>query len=198
MLNCDFCSLAVAPPSAFSGEETSAHQLSSGPSYVSPPGPPMPQFQAGELSKWAKVYEFGNSESETEDQGLAPPPPPQVFKFPPEASSIERQPLSPVRNWYGYPYYYDYMFLTGQYPPGTVSHFSSSYEQGRDNWQDVHYIRDYLPAEPVDAPKHESQQIGSTSYSMGGAMPGHRQPSGAAGHQGGFQSSPGGHGLRKV
>ncbi|TNN65319.1 hypothetical protein EYF80_024473 [Liparis tanakae] len=37
---------------------------------------------------------------------------------------------------------FDFMFLTGQYPPGTVSHASNSYEQGRDYWEDVHYVRD--------------------------------------------------------
>ncbi|XP_040920646.1 uncharacterized protein LOC121199774 isoform X3 [Toxotes jaculatrix] len=34
------------------------------------------------------------------------------------------------------------------YPPGTVTHLSSSFEQGGDYWQDTHYIRDYFPAYP--------------------------------------------------
>lgn len=40
------------------------------------------------------------------------------------------QPLTLDRSWVDYPF--DYMFLTGQYPPGTVSHAVISLEQGRD------------------------------------------------------------------
>lgn len=117
---------------------------------MSPPLIPVPQFRAGELSKFEKVLEHGNSESETEEQGSPPryqgPFPPQL---PPpglerltEVSTGEPQSLIPNRGSIWYPFPYDYMFLTGQYPPGTVSHFSSDFERGNNHWRNDHYIRD--------------------------------------------------------
>ncbi|XP_037635258.1 glycine-rich cell wall structural protein 1.8-like isoform X7 [Sebastes umbrosus] len=47
------------------------------------------------------------------------------------------------------------MFVTGQYPPGTVTHTTTSYEQGRDHWQDVHYVRD-APHYPAPAQQIET------------------------------------------
>lgn len=216
-----------AVPPQFPGGKTStrpsAHQFvsSHGPSYVSPPGPFLPPYQAGELSQFEKVYEHGDSDSETEEKGLQPPPPGvQPLN---EASTIELKQFGPRRIWVNYPY--DYMFLTGQYPPGTVTHSSHDYEQGNDYWQDAHYIRDYFPAypstgqvetRPAEAPQHVKQpsqpvkqSIGSTSYGQSGAATGHDQPSGAVGPQGSYtqagafeqprQYSPaGGYGLHKV
>ncbi|XP_023272570.1 myosin-1-like [Seriola lalandi dorsalis] len=143
---------AVAPPSVFGGEEMPAGTRSVGSSsaeYVSPPGP---VYQAGELAQFEESYETGDFQRETEEQGFLPPPPPPP-PFSPHTSegesfSSQPQPESGLGGFGGslgfYPYY-DYMFLTGQYPPGTVTHASSSFEQGMDHWQDVHYVRDYVP-----------------------------------------------------
>ncbi|TMS17196.1 hypothetical protein E3U43_001265 [Larimichthys crocea] len=147
---------AVAPLSFFSGSDevpTGLHVASSSPEYVSPPlPPPGPMYQAGELSQYEQNVEYGDYQHETEDQGYMPPPPPpmlvsseQSYTSPQGYTSL---PQPQARGWGPYPYY-DYMFLTGQYPPGTVTHSSSSYEQGHDSWQDSHYVRYYGPYDQV-------------------------------------------------
>lgn len=166
---------------------------------MSPPDPYVPQYQAGELSQYAEVYENGNSESETEEQ--VPPPPPPGVQTSNQGSTHERPQLRPGGLLVPY---YDYMFLTGQYPPGTVSHSSSSFEQGSDYWQDAHYIRDYFPVYPsteqiqtmpqvFEAPQYVQQPsqlvkqiIGSTSYGQSGTEPGSAEPSGTVGPQGSY------------
>ncbi|KAK0154123.1 hypothetical protein N1851_003787 [Merluccius polli] len=52
------------------------------------------------------------------------------------------------------------MFLKGRYPPGTYTHFSSSFEPGRDDWQETHYLRYDYPASPEE---EEVQTFPSTS-----------------------------------
>ncbi|XP_051792569.1 uncharacterized protein LOC127530257 isoform X2 [Acanthochromis polyacanthus] len=123
------------------------------------PGPPA--YQGGELSHVEKAYEHGNSDSETEDQGSPRRPVgPVPFPLPgPQFLPDGSVPLSsgpalylPGGPGFGLPWYpyYDYHFLTGQYPPGTVSHFSTSYEQGKDYFHDNHYVRELplLPGHP--------------------------------------------------
>ncbi|XP_023118482.1 calcium-binding protein P-like [Amphiprion ocellaris] len=145
-----------------------------GPSSGFIPGPPT--YQGGELSHVEKTYEHGNSDSETEDQGSprfpggpVPFPLPGPFPLPDgSAPSVSGLYLPPGGPGFGFPWYpyYDYQFLTGQYPPGTVSHFSTSYEQGRDHYHDNHYIRDLPiipghPQVPVYPPvqQHQQQQL---------------------------------------
>lgn len=171
----------VKPLSQFSrGEEvsTGAHGVDFGtPENVSPPFPG-PMYQAGHLSHYEGSVENGAYESETEEQGLPPPPPPPPP--PMRGGSAGQGFISQPQPEYGrlgvYPSYYDYMFLTGQYPPGTVSHASSSYEHGRDSWQDVHYVRDYAPYNPGPAQQHfeaPRQPVKSplAGYRQGGAQP---------------------------
>ncbi|XP_044024714.1 uncharacterized protein LOC122862907 isoform X2 [Siniperca chuatsi] len=147
---------AVAPPSLSgegpparpsTGQFAPSNSAPQPPDYsnVSPLGLFRPEYQAGEMSHLEKNYEHGNYESETEELGFQPPPP-GVQVAAGYASTSQLQPSGLGAIWVEYPY--DYMFLTGQYPPGTVSHFSSSFEQGRDHWQDTHYKRDYYPAYP--------------------------------------------------
>ncbi|XP_033994413.1 uncharacterized protein LOC117489314 [Trematomus bernacchii] len=145
-------------------------EVSSQPENVSPPGS---FYQAGELSTYSQILEQGNSEQETED--LVPPPgpfPPGPFPLgpsqpPPPRSesagqgyarpSLTSEPR-PEANTGGVevPYrFYDFFFLNGQYPQGTVSFSSDNYEQGRDSFQDVHYLSDYFPNNP--APVQGSQ-----------------------------------------
>lgn len=119
------------------------------PTPFDPPPPPSPKdFQAGDLSHAEETLEFHNEERETQDQGkLSPPPPPyrrQIFAPFPD--------IPPPR--FGamlLPFPYDYVFLTGQYPPGTLAHFSGSYEQGTDHWSDTRYERN--PNEVKSEPK---------------------------------------------
>ncbi|XP_030261639.1 atrophin-1-like isoform X7 [Sparus aurata] len=196
---------AVAPPSPLSGDGASAGPSAgqfSGPSNVSPPRPP--QFQGGELNKYAQIAEYGNSESETEEQGFLPaPPPPGAQALSGEGSPSDVQPSGldsrPAQSFYPYPYPYDYLFLTGQYPPGTVTHLSSNFEQGADNYEDTHYMRYNYPASPgvqqvkISPPAFEvpqsvqqprqpvRQSIGGASYEPSGAATGSNWPYTAAG-----------------
>ncbi|XP_033994402.1 uncharacterized protein LOC117489301 [Trematomus bernacchii] len=155
---------AVEPPRMLSGgEEVSTGTravFSSQPENVSPPGS---FYQAGELSTYSQILEQGNSEQETED--LVPPlgpsqPPPHRSESAGQGyarPSLTSEPR-PEANTGGVevPYrFYDFFFLNGQYPPGTVSFSSDSYEQGRDSFQDVHYVRDHFPNNP--APVQGSQ-----------------------------------------
>ncbi|XP_034545713.1 DNA-directed RNA polymerase II subunit RPB1-like [Notolabrus celidotus] len=106
--------------------------------------PQGPVYQGGDLSGYEGSYEHGASQRETGAQGYIAPSP-----LVEEAASVEYtselQPNSDMVGTWGVHPYYDYMFMTGQYPPGTITHSSSSYEQGRDNFQDVHYQRYYIP-----------------------------------------------------
>ncbi len=134
--------------------------------FLSPPPPPFPEpaFQAGELSVYSAISEHGNEERETEEQGFMPPPPYPPGPLRAEGLSAsftsEARPLQPVSQGLSAlgPDTY-YLFLTGQLPPGTVSHFKSDYEAGGDHWDEVHYERYYypdaqqpvIPTQPQDA-----------------------------------------------
>ena len=147
----------AVPPSTLGEERASGTRVAafSGPEDVSPPlPPPGPMYHAGELSQYESAFEHGDYETETEEQGYMPPPPMQA------ASAAEQGYTSPPEPqggyWGPYPPYYDYMFLMGLYPPGTVTHASNSYEQGSDNWEDVHYERYYYPNNAAPAQQTET------------------------------------------
>ncbi|XP_068451561.1 annexin A7-like [Clinocottus analis] len=148
-----------APPSLSGSEEMSSGTPvgSSFPGPVSPIFPPEPMYQAGELSHFESSFDHGDNERETEEQGglVLPPPPFYEQGYAGQGFVSQPQPDGNIGESWGpgpfpgpvpgpYPFY-DFMFLTGQYPPGTVSHASNSYEQGRDYWEDVHYVRDGQP-----------------------------------------------------
>ncbi|CAK6971953.1 protein PRRC2A-like [Scomber scombrus] len=192
---------AVAPLSVSAGMERSAGTPgvgSSGPVNVSPPiyPPPPPAYQAGELSHLEEAFEHGDYETETEDQGFYPPPLPMQASA---GQAFTSQPLPGPglgRYWGGgYPYY-DYMFLTGQYPPGTYTHLSFNQEQGMDNWEDAHYRR-YYPAqqtETVAVPQRSKDPRSAVKahYGQGGAAAGVSAPS-----RGSFMQPAGGYNLGK-
>lgn len=95
-------------------------------------------YQAGELSHVENTHDFGNSQSESEEQGYGLLQPPGPIDM--SALSYSGD-LSPGFGWGSYPF--DYIFLTGQYPVGTLSHYSSNFEQGTDHYHDVHYANYY-------------------------------------------------------
>lgn len=125
-----------------------------------PPGPyPGPVFQAGELSKYASIFEHGNEERETEEQGFRPyyssaSQPAQELPVPSAAEGF----VSPVPQQFGPNMHY--LFLTGQLPPGTLSHFQSDYENGRNHWGEVHYERYYPMAEHPTIPTQMQEAPG--------------------------------------
>ncbi|XP_039995154.1 uncharacterized protein LOC120796406 [Xiphias gladius] len=108
-----------------------------------PPLPPYlgPDFKAGELSHYESIYEHGNEERETEEQGLKQLPPYELSAG--QMSDSHLQPVPPSLGPVGPSQYY--LFLTGQLPPGTVSHFQSDYETGSDHWDEDHYERYHFP-----------------------------------------------------
>ncbi|XP_056899862.1 proline-rich protein HaeIII subfamily 1-like isoform X4 [Takifugu flavidus] len=111
-----------------------------GSEYIRPPIP-QPAYQGGELTHYEDSAEHGFYERESDEQGQFPHPP-HIFASPKMVSSSMPHPLPPrpvLPQWGFYPYYYDYRFITGQYPPGTYTHASANFEHGRDAWQDVHY-----------------------------------------------------------
>ncbi|XP_042338483.1 translation initiation factor IF-2-like [Plectropomus leopardus] len=191
----------VAPPSFPSEREempTAVRAVaSSKPQHVSPP---RPVYQAGELSHYEHNFEHGNYEGETEELGSLPPPPPPYAmdeEPTPEGYTSEPRPDPNMGAGYWLPYPYDMMFLTGQYPPGTYTHSSSSYEQGRDHWQDDHYVRYHDPysgpAQQMVIPTGDSAALESyedpntpvmAGYGQGGSYGGFGQPghSQAVGH----------------
>ncbi|XP_051276938.1 uncharacterized protein LOC127375145 isoform X2 [Dicentrarchus labrax] len=134
---------AVAPPSPFSDQEMSAGPGgvgSSAPEDWSPAlPPPGPMYQPGELSQYKVNLEDGYSEMETEEDGYSPYSPRAQEAV---GQGFTSEPRPEARIWLPYPYH-DYMFLTGQYPPGTVTHSSQSYEQGSDYWGNARYWRHY-------------------------------------------------------
>ena len=163
-----FSSEWLIPPPIF-GDEKTLGVASSSNAYGILPFPP--DYQAGELAHYERNLETGKYDSETEERGFLPPPRSEpVYAYmapPPLAQSLEgyvSPPLpdsGPAGRWNVYPYY-DYMLLTGQYPPGTYTHFSGGSEKGRDNFQEVHYVREYLPnpvpSQPINTRKFESPE----------------------------------------
>ena len=136
----------IAPP--IFGDEETPEVASGSEKYVSPPLPPV--YQAGELSHYERDIEGGEYEAENEEQGFLPPPrsePEYAYVGPPLDESLEGY-VSPPRpdagRWIAYPYY-DYMFLTGQYPTGTYTYYSGGQEQGSDNFREDHYVREHPP-----------------------------------------------------
>lgn len=122
-----------------------------------PPLPPLPTypglgFQAGELSQYEYISEHGNEERETEEQGFGFMPPPPLASEPLYAPLPHEAELSPSSMSVKGPVELrpvgrsqHYLFLTGQLPPGTYSHYKSAYEQGRDHWDETHYERFHFP-----------------------------------------------------
>ena len=125
-----------------------------------------PSYKAGTLIQRGATYEHGNEESESHDSGyLQPPPPLRAFsegRVPDSNEPLESQFYSPahVQGANGVPEpssyvsppeeLYDdrffHMFITGQLPPGTVTHFSSTDEHGSNAWTDISFER--IPPPP--------------------------------------------------
>ncbi|XP_034756495.1 uncharacterized protein LOC117961726 [Etheostoma cragini] len=148
-------SWAVPPPSPFSpgtsgGPTTDKLDYSvPAPQFlgaVSRPDYSVPQYQAGELIEEQKTFENGHYDSETKEGGsLPPPPPPPVYPAPPSpgfSGGLVTQGVVPYPLQYPS---YDFLFLTGQYPQGTYTQTSKSFEQGRDTWENAHYTGDNAP-----------------------------------------------------
>ncbi|XP_059928233.1 uncharacterized protein LOC132472565 [Gadus macrocephalus] len=162
----------VIPPSVYSGHSKSGQggaASGSAPSHAMPG----PQFVPGELFQLESTMDTGRVISETQERGNPPPPPPpwfagntEVFNSPPAQEAS--MPSSP----YGYYYPYDFMFVTGQYPPGTYAQASSSFEKGGDEFIENHYVRYEYPDGP--GKEHPMQPYpGDAWHGMGKGMPNH-------------------------
>ncbi|XP_058507846.1 uncharacterized protein LOC131474122 [Solea solea] len=115
---------------------------------VPPPPPPYlgSPFKAGELKNYLSSYEHGDYEEETESQDSAPLPYVEPASYVSNGGQVPFQPNYPwTREDYAY-----YLFFTGGLPAGTLSHYSSDYEAGRDYYDDAEYERyDYPPEDPA-------------------------------------------------
>lgn len=169
-----------APPSFVAGEletylekletgdsEVETEELSYGPPPPPPPPPPAPYpepvYQGGELSNYESIFEHGNEERETEDQGFLPPyaAPPEAYELPvasPEESAPGEFDRSVSQGFRPNLYH---LFMTGQLPPGMLSHFQSDYETGGDHWGEVHYERYYYPEAEQPAVPAQTQVVPS-------------------------------------
>lgn len=163
------------PPSFVAGElETYTKKLETGDSELEteelsfgpPPPPPAPYpepvYRGGEFSSYASIFEDGNEEREVEDQGLLPPysAPPKAYKLPVASPEDEFAPEESERFVSrGYQPNLYQLFMTGQLPPGTLSHFRSDYETGGDHWGEVHYERYYYPEAEQPAIPSDSQVV---------------------------------------
>ncbi|XP_020498693.1 uncharacterized protein [Labrus bergylta] len=128
-----------------------------------PPPPPFPEtfYQGGELSHYEAVIEHGNRERETEGQRYMQAPPSasahavaEQFSAPSTSKEAPQQQGSQALGAFRQDQFY--LFLTGQLPPGTVSHSQSSYEAGQDHWDEVHYEKYHFPSAPYQT---ETQQV---------------------------------------
>lgn len=100
-------------------------------------------YRGGDLITEDGAVHYGNYNGETEEQGTMPQPRPAMVAVPGHTGQ-------PRLEFGGYlPFYYDYRFLTGQYPRGTYTHTSFSHSHGLDNWNDAHYVREAVPYAPV-------------------------------------------------
>ncbi|KAG7517463.1 hypothetical protein JOB18_008599 [Solea senegalensis] len=177
-------------------EEEMSTVESSSVQYLSPPRPPPPPpgsaFKAGELSHYENSYEHADYERETEDQGYLPPPPPPSPMKKSSAPQLTSQPRPLPGHWIFYPY--DHMFLTRQYLPGTLTHSSVSFEQGRDHWQDSHYVRPYHADNPDPVEQTEPEAPESLEDPPVKTVSGYGQPAvsqGSADDQAGHYFSGG-------
>lgn len=126
-----------------------------------PPGLyPEPVLQAGELSNYMSIYEHGNNKRETEEEGSPTP-------YYSVAYRAEELPPAPLSGGFMYPVPIGlepklyYLFMTGQLPPGTLSHFQSNYESGNDRSGEVHYKRYYYPVTEVQTTPTENLELPS-------------------------------------
>ena len=151
-----FYAAAVGPAASYGNAGHMGHMAGSRSAL-----PPRPKFIPGELLNIEGSVEDGHFESETQERGAPPPPPPPYAAAvgPAESSLSPRVPMMPHGSL-GYFYPYNWMLITGQYPPGTYTHSSSSVEHGGNDWQENHYIGyDY----PAEEPAQQMQSFPSGS-----------------------------------
>ena len=133
---------------------------------------PGPQFIPGELLQLESTMEAGRFISETQERGNPPPPPPPPFAVNTEVFNSPPAQEASIPSSYGYFYPYDFMFVTGQYPPGTYAQARSSFEQGSDKFIENHYIRYEYPGGPGE--EQPMQPYPSDAWQgMGKGMPNH-------------------------
>ncbi|XP_074530537.1 uncharacterized protein LOC141793629 [Halichoeres trimaculatus] len=130
----------IQPLSFLSGNDGYSTSEAMGPAYSSYG----PAYQGGDLSGYEGSYEHGDSMGEMGGHGYVAPSPMMQEAAMHQYTSALQSGAELGGTWGVHPLY-DYMFMTGQYPPGTITHSASSYEQGRDNFADVHYQRYYIP-----------------------------------------------------
>ncbi|XP_019738205.1 uncharacterized protein LOC109523471 isoform X2 [Hippocampus comes] len=142
-----------------------------GPIHPQPAPYPQLHFQPGELLCLEKTFEHGDYESEREAHGIPQQPRPQPLPVPfgSTPQSVARFPPGFVPPYVSVPYVpypFAYFFLTGRYPPGAATHFSSNFEHGTNYNQDLDYEKDEPIWPWVDAagpPQNTEQAVSQGS-----------------------------------
>ncbi|XP_010892479.2 uncharacterized protein LOC105024315 [Esox lucius] len=108
-------------------------------------------FQAGDIANVKSVYEHGNSLTESEEQrfpmtnhegGVEGDFPVPVKVGPPKRPVSVEPSHADLEDRYGE------LFITRRFPAGTITHFRTGYELGKDEWRETHFVR-YNPPKLV-------------------------------------------------
>lgn len=126
-------------------------------------------FRGGQMFEQDGSFDHGHYRRETEEEGVRPQPQPLPATFAAGGYTSQRRPDFGVY----LPYYYDYRFLKGLYPKGTYTHSSISHSHGLNNWNDAHYVRDYVPYGP--RPERPPQTASDPSVPQNIATTGQQQ-----------------------
>ena len=156
----------VIPPSVYSVGNSGNPAKGGAAAGVGPSNAsPGPQFIPGELLQVESTREDGRYQSETQEKG-SPPPPDAVAEGSIPGSSYGN--VSP----------YDWLFVTGQYPPGTYTQSSSSFEKGSDHTTENHYLRYDYPDGPFQEQLMQTFPSG-VEQSFQASGPGYQQGAGS-------------------
>lgn len=135
-----------APVMGFEPVEAMEPNPETSPPWPDPQPPPEPVNKPGKVIRHFSSYEYGNEETESHNTEFAPvdPLPVDQETSGPEASILEISGPWTSGEELAYPYWDDQffqMFIKGQLPEGTVTHFSTHYEHGSNAWTDVSFER---------------------------------------------------------
>ncbi|KAJ0002406.1 hypothetical protein NQD34_007555 [Periophthalmus magnuspinnatus] len=110
-----------------------------------------PDYQAGELYKFDRSHDYGHNQRESNMWPLFLPPPIggpvpiPIDPYPMAGPTDDQLPYVGAPNNWPIPlpppmdFPFDYAFLMGQYPQGTYSYQTRSFEDGSNYNNDVHY-----------------------------------------------------------
>ena len=118
-----------------------------------------PALQPGIHTLLEGVLEHGSHESDIEDFGQPGHTPTSLSE--PEPAPGQPEPSASLSRGFGKDPTLD-VFLRGNFPPGVISHYSSTFGTGREHWEDSYYEKDQAhigPDKPIKAPIDSDKPI---------------------------------------